>query len=156
MTIRLNVVFIFSFFVFFSGCNNSTPSSPNEQKPGTIRLSVSGVPQFNNHAVWYSIWDSCDAITGKPLGEAQGVGYFQVQNGTGSSLCLSADAKGVKSFQPGKYFPFYFADMNDNFLAINTADSGDYVGGGSNYAIVVDGDVEKRLTGEDFFGPYSN
>jgi len=134
----------------FSGCKDST-SSPDELKSGTIQLSVSGTSNFNNHKIYFSIWDSYNPNTGEPAGVMRGVGFFVVKNGAGSALMLSPDARTVNLFKPGKYFPFYFTDMNDNFNATTyMPDSGDYVGGGKNYQITVEGDVVKQLTLQDF------
>jgi hypothetical protein len=131
------------------GCKDNSVSPANGPKPGTIQVSVSDVPTFNGHTIWYSIWDSVN--TAGPLGTTEGVGYFVVQNGSGNSMTALTNGQGVRTFNAGKYYIYYFADMNDNFTSTNSLpDAGDYAGGGTNYAIIVNGNVVKQLTMADF------
>lgn len=131
------------------GCKESSSPTTPAAKPGTIQVSVSGVPTFTNHTMWYSLWDSVQA-TGGPAGAMEGAGFFVVQNGAGSSTALDYGTQNIKTFEARKYYLFYFVDMNDNFASRNEPDAGDYAGGGSNYSITVDGNVVKQLTMQDF------
>ena len=101
----------------------------DEPKSGKITLSISNASQFNTHTIWYSIWDSYDSQT--------------------------PDGEDVKIFDPGTYYYFAIVDMNDNFSGDpdGMPDSGDYVGGGGDYPIKVDGDVTKNISTSEFFGP---
>ncbi len=97
---------------------------------GKLTVSISEATNFNNHTIYYTIYDSNSITGGAPSGNVLGQAKFDVVDNAGSTITGTTIVDLTeKLFENGTYYLGGIVDMNDNAPSTNYyPDSGDRYG----------------------------
>ena len=97
---------------------------------GTVTLSFTDSSAYNDHSVYFTIYDSnkVDPVTYGPTGTVLGQGTVAIASDVGTGVTMTMDRSSEAVFCNTTFYIGGMVDMNDNVASTETADSGDFYG----------------------------
>jgi hypothetical protein len=98
----LGIILILLIGIFITGCEDENDSPDS----GTLTVQIFDATTFNNHSIYYTVYDSneTDPDTGMPTGNALGYGAIDIAGNTGSFLTVINDEVTAAVFPNGTYY----------------------------------------------------